>query len=109
MARTKVPQPVIREINHYLSSLKADKLSIKKAMLFGSYARGTQNKWSDIDLCVVSPQFTNLRKGFEYLWRKRTIRDIRYTIEPVGFSPKDFREGSPLIDEIKRTGIEIKV
>ncbi|HBO84895.1 MAG TPA: nucleotidyltransferase, partial [Deltaproteobacteria bacterium] len=27
----------------------------------GSYARKTQNKWSDIDLAIISPDFSNDR------------------------------------------------
>jgi hypothetical protein len=28
-------------------------------------------------------------------------------LEPIGFTEKDFREGSSLIEEIKKTGVEI--
>jgi predicted nucleotidyltransferase len=31
---------------------------LDSAYLFGSYAKGTSNQWSDIDLAVVSPDFS---------------------------------------------------
>ncbi len=39
--------------------------------------------------------------------RKR-IKDDGITIEPIGFSKEDFEQNTPLIEEIKNTGIEIK-
>ena len=77
-------------------------------ILFGSYAKGSQHKWSDVDLCVISPKFKNAFDAMQYLSLK-TIFDMKYTIEPIGFSPKDFNDDySSLIYEIKKTGIEIK-
>ncbi len=109
MAKKTIPKKIEKEIIEYIASLKKDRLPIRKVILFGSYAKGKQHKWSDIDVCVVSPRFKNPWKAGGYLWSKRQISDIRYTIEPIGFSPKDFREGSSLINEIKQTGIEIKI
>lgn len=109
MAKKTIPKKVEKEIFEYVANLRKDRLPIKKVILFGSYAKGKQRKWSDIDLCVISPRFKNPWKAMEYLWLKREISDPRYAIEPVGFSPKDFREGSSLINEIKQTGIEIKI
>ncbi|OGQ44561.1 MAG: hypothetical protein A3H42_06190 [Deltaproteobacteria bacterium RIFCSPLOWO2_02_FULL_46_8] len=89
-----------------MSALHKDRLPIQKVYLFGSYARGNPHRWSDIDLCVVSPRFTDPWKATQYLWSKRTT-DRGRTIEPVGFSPKDFQHESPLTREIKKTGIEV--
>ncbi len=108
MAKKTISKNVIREINNYIAALKADKLPIKKVVLFGSLAKGTGRKWSDIDLCVVSPKFKNAWEALDYLWSKREINDVRYVIEPVGFSPKDFNDKfDGLINEIKKTGIEM--
>ena len=81
---------------------------IQKVILYGSRAKGKARKWSDIDVCVISPNFKN-KDPLEYLWLKKTDRDIEAMISPVGFRPKDFVDESPLACEIKRTGIEIKV
>ncbi len=109
MVKKAIPKKVEKEIIGYVANLRKDRLPIKKIILFGSYAKGKQRKWSDIDVCVISPKFKNPWKALEYLWLRREISDARYAIEPVGFSPKDFKEGSSLINEIKKTGIEIKI
>jgi len=110
MVRKKIPKKVEKEIGRYLDILEKDGLPIKKVFLFGSFARGAQHKWSDIDLCVVSPKFKNSFDASQYLWQKRKIFDIKYTIEPVGFTLKDFNDKyDSLANEIRRTGIEIEI
>lgn len=104
--KKKLTKKVKSEVLKYLSILKEDNLPIQKAFVYGSYAKGTSTKWSDIDVCIVSQKFTNTWNAIGYLWSRRPF-DLHYTIEPIGFSVKNFREGSPLIDEIKKTGIEI--
>ena len=109
MVRKKIPKKVEKEIKEYIEALHEDKLPIKKVILFGSYAKGTQHKWSDIDLCIISPKFKDFFEAMQYLWLKR-VSDKGLTIEPVGFSPKDFKdEYDSLVDEIKNTGVEIPV
>lgn len=108
MVQKAIPQKIKKEIGEYIQILKKDKLPIKKVILFGSFAKGTQHQWSDIDLCVVSPKFTNAFKAMQYLWRKR-ISDVSPTIQPLGFHPQDFQDKyDSLIQEIKTTGIEIR-
>ena len=106
MARKRIPKKIEEKINEYLKELKKDKLPMKAVFLFGSYAKGTEHKWSDIDLCVVSSRFTNQLKATQYLWLKRTS-DSGITIEPIGFSPRDFAEEDSLVHEIKKTGIRV--
>lgn len=108
MARKTIPKKIKNEIAHFVNVLKADNLPINRVILYGSYATGKQHKWSDIDLCVISPRFKNPWLAMQYLWSKRP-RDDKYTIEPIGYSPKDFSDADWLINEIKRTGIKIKV
>ena len=110
MVRKTIPNQVKQEIKQYIQILKQDKLPITKAILYGSYAKNKQNEWSDIDLCIVSPRFKNSFSALNYLWMKRKIFDPRYAIEPIGFTPQDFtNKYDSLINEIKTTGIEIKI
>ncbi|MEA1937074.1 MAG: nucleotidyltransferase domain-containing protein [Patescibacteria group bacterium] len=109
MAKKKVPIKVKKEIDKYIEALKKNKLPLKKVILFGSYAKGTQHQWSDIDLCIVSPKFKNTFDATQYLWSKRKISDVKYAIEPIGFSPRDFKDNTSITFEIKKTGIEIPI
>jgi predicted nucleotidyltransferase len=73
--------------------------------LFGSYAAGSHSKYSDIDVALVSDEFTGVR----YLDIKkigRLVRNIDYRIEVHPFSLKD-KDESMFLGEIVRTGIRV--
>ncbi len=108
MVKKRIPKSVEKSIKEYIQILKTDKLPIRRVYLFGSYAKGKQHKWSDVDVCVISPKFKDSWKATQYLWSKRIFRG-KSTIEPIGFHPKDFKEKTSLTQEIKKTGIEIEV
>ncbi|MEM0139007.1 MAG: nucleotidyltransferase domain-containing protein [Ferroplasma sp.] len=51
---------VIRSIRLYSKKLE-DKLGKITLILFGSYARGDFNLWSDVDIIIISEYFENIR------------------------------------------------
>ena len=106
LSKKTLPKKIRSHVKRYVAILKKNNIPIQKAFVYGSYAKGTAHKWSDIDVCIVSPKFVNTWSAIEYLWAHRPF-DVRYTIEPIGFSPKDFHDGSSLVDEIKRTGVKV--
>jgi len=108
ISRKKLPKKVIKEVEDFIGILESEKVPIDSMYIFGSYAKGKQRKWSDIDVCVISPRFGNAWKAMLYLWEKRP-KDCGLTIEPVGYSPKDFAEDpSPFVYEIKKYGIRVR-
>lgn len=108
MARKTIPQKVKKELRPYIARLKKEKLPIEKVIVFGSYAKGTEHSWSDIDVCIVSSHFTKPMDAMQYLWSKR-VKKHSIRIEPLGFHPNDFLDTyDTLIQEIKNTGIEYK-
>lgn len=108
MARTKIPERIKQVVNDYVRTLKKERLPIERVFLFGSYAKGTEHRWSDVDICVVSPKFNDSINAIQYLLSKRII-NLRYPIEPIGMSPSDFAEDTTLTREIKQKGIEVVV
>jgi len=87
----------------YVDRLKENNIPIQKVVLFGSYARGTPGKDSDIDVALVSASF----QGDRYEDRRRIVpfrRGLDCRIEPIPITPADFEAGGILIDEIKKTG-----
>ena len=64
------------------------------------------HKWSDIDVCIISPEFKDYFKALHYLLKKSY--QIKAIIEPHPYHPKDFVNEDPLVWEIKKTGVEIK-
>ncbi len=107
MAKRKLPKKVISEVRKYKNILKADKLPIAGVYVFGSYAKGTPHKWSDIDVAVVSPRFKDWWQAMSYLHSKLPL-GLGWSIEPHGFHPKDFNNKySTLISEIKTHGVKV--
>jgi len=102
-----IPVKIKKIINRYFKILKKNNISIQKAVLFGSYARGDNNKWSDIDLAIVSELFEGNR-----IKDKNKIRSITLSVssdlEILPFSPKEFNVNNPFVKEILRTGIVLK-
>lgn len=106
MSKRKISKKLEQTIREYIELLKKDKMPIQRVVLFGSYAKGKQNSWSDVDLCVVSPAFKDSWQTTQYLWQKLP-RDSKFILEPVGYTPKDFKDESSLINQIKKTGVKI--
>ena len=101
-----LPDRIQRIISQYLASLKAHGFQIQDAILFGSYARGNANQWSDIDLALVSNEFEGVRFTDKNKIRKITI-SVSSDLEVLPFNPKDFTMGNPLVKEILETGIRV--
>ena len=99
-----VTESAVNIAKKYLSSLPAE-LDIKRAYIFGSYAKGTQREESDIDIAVVFGQMDDFFEMQMELFRRRRKIDIR--IEPHPFDVDDFSENNPVAVEIMNTGIEI--
>ena len=80
---------------------------ISKLVIFGSYAKNNAHKYSDIDVCVVSPKFgKDPVDEMQYLFKQR--RNVDSSIEPYPASLEAYEElESPIIWEIRKYGKEI--
>ena len=79
---------------------------LDSAYLFGSHAKGTSNQWSDIDLAVVSPDFSEDLYE-ELLALMRLAAEIDDRIEPRPFRSDMFTPSEPLVDEIQKHGLKL--
>ena len=67
---------------------------MKEAYLFGSYAKGTWLKSSDVDLVVVSEDF----RGMRFLERLDMINELQWKaqirpfVEVIPLTPEEFEE-----------------
>lgn len=102
----EIPNRIQRIISQYLESLKAHGFLIEDAILFGSYASGQANQWSDIDLALVSHSFEGIRFKDKNKIRKITI-NTSTDLEVLPFNPRDFTPSDPLVKEILDTGIRV--
>lgn len=88
----------------YIRAIKA-KYNLKKALLFGSFARNTNNDDSDIDIALVFDSVPDIIDMQVELMKLR--RDVDLRIEPHPFSERDFNINDPVAKEIMKYGIEI--
>jgi predicted nucleotidyltransferase len=81
-------------------------MQVKQIYLFGSYAKKSNHIDSDIDIAVVSDDFSkNHMDNMLKLMRLR--REIDAMIEPHPFLSKDFKKTNSLVNEIIKTGIRL--
>jgi uncharacterized protein len=102
----QLPTKVKNIIDNYLQALNRHNIPIKEAILFGSYARGSHQEWSDIDIALVSEIFVGNRIDDKDKIRKITL-SVSSEIEVIPFSPKDFHLENPFVKEILTTGIKL--
>lgn len=96
-----------KPVEDYLNHLREQGLFIQSAFIFGSQIKGKTHEWSDIDVCVISPDFSSRKDPLIFLWRALRAQDVKAGIEPVGFHPADFVEDFPIVHEILRHGVRI--
>ncbi len=99
---------VITLVKRYIGELEKNRIPIKKAIIFGSYASGKAKEESDIDVALISEVFS----GDRFEDRRKIIplrRKIDNRIEPIPFRPEDFDNGGILAEEIKKTGMAVSL
>ena len=104
-----VDESIITKVRSYLSTLPGYGIHPRRAVLFGSFARGDAREWSDIDVVVVAPEFDESRSVeiVEKLWVATRHTDSR--IEPIacGEFEWDHDESRPILGIARREGIVI--
>ncbi len=102
----EIPDRVRKIIDKYIKTLEENDIPIKQAILFGSYAQGRYNKWSDIDIALVS----NIFEGNRFIDRDK-IRKINLSVssdlEILPYRPQDFTPDDPFVREIIETGVTL--
>lgn len=102
----KIPDKIKGIIENYISVLRDNNIPIKNAYLFGSYANGNSNEWSDIDIALISDSFEGIRIKDKDKIRRITL-SVSSNLEILPFRPDDFSTENPLAKEILETGIKL--
>lgn len=101
---------IINILNKYLVALSNEGIPVDKAYLFGSYARNEAKAESDIDIMLVSGIFDNAQIELKAKpWSVAEKIDIRIEPYSVGFHKFLADDVSPIIQIVKREGIEITI
>ena len=97
----------IKIVRNYAHDIESRGVNLRSVILYGSFAKGTQHEWSDIDVALVADEFSgftfNDKKLFPYIGIKKPYVRIEAKTYPTDY----FRDGDPFIEEIVKTGIKI--
>lgn len=106
MAKKSINSGIMEIVQKYVEKV-CKKYKIKTIILFGSYAKGTENEDSDIDIAIITDDIKKDRFDEEInLMKLRWDIDLR--IEPHIISVADYENNeNPFVIEVKNTGIKV--
>ena len=99
----------IKTIIEYLKNLLEKRgFEIDKIILFGSYVRGNYREDSDVDIVVISKDFS----GKDIFERAKMLGDIEWLLmekfliplDIITMSPEDFKKGISPISQYAKEG-----
>jgi predicted nucleotidyltransferase len=94
-------------VRQYLRALAQVGIHARRAVLFGSHAKGTADEWSDIDLVVIAPELeppTN-HQLVNKLWELRATTDSHVEPIPCGEREWETDQSRPILEIARREGI----
>ena len=102
---------IVEKVRAYLEGLRASGFEVSFGVLFGSYARGDTDRWSDIDLLVISPRFDGRknRSDIDRLWLATLDADERIEPVPCGLLEWTTDASRPLVEIARREGDKIEL
>ena len=105
MVERTISSEIMSSIQKYIEKI-SKYYKIEAIILFGSYAKGTENEDSDIDIAIISSDFNDtIEDGAKLIGLTWKI-DTR--IEPHPITTKDYEEVSnPFVKEVIDTGIKV--
>ncbi len=105
MVKKTINKDIVESVNKFVEEIKKQ-YNVTEIILFGSYAKGTENEDSDIDIAVISDEFDDIYDCMAILMGMTWDIDAR--IEPHPIKKKDFDEVSDyFIKEVIDTGIKV--
>ena len=97
-----------KKISDYIAFVASQNRGLVKAYLFGSYAKKTNTKDSDIDLALIIEGVDDNERFDLQVQLMLFASDFDIRIEPHPISGKEFTINNPFAVEIIKTGIEIE-
>ena len=104
MAKENVDVNILDIVKEYVQEI-SKYYKVQEVYLFGSYAKGTNNEDSDIDVAIIINSNENTFDLLVELMMYTENIDLR--IEPHPIKVKDFEEGNPFVQEILETGLKV--
>lgn len=105
MVEKSINREIMNSIQKYIEKI-SQYYKIDAIILFGSYAKGTEDENSDIDIAIISNDFYDIIEDganlIGYTWK------IDTRIEPHPIKTEDYENiSTPFIQEVIETGIKV--
>ena len=102
----RTTEEVKKIVREYFTLLMKVGLPLEKVILFGSFSRGEQTEYSDIDIAVVLKEYAvdKFNTRLELMKYSREFDDV---IEPHPFLSTDFNDSNPFAAEILKSVVKI--
>ena len=105
MVKRTIDSTIMESIKKYIEKI-SQYYKIEAVILFGSYAKGTENEDSDIDIAIVLSDFNDIIEDGAKLIGLTWKIDTR--IEPHPILSEDYKKVSnPFVREVVDTGIKV--
>mgnify|MGYP005807632201 FL=1 len=105
MVKRTIDSRIMESIKKYIEKI-SQYYKIEAIILFGSYAKGTENEDSDIDIAIISSDFSDIIEDGAKLIGLTWKIDTR--IEPHPITTEDYQDVSnPFVREVVDTGIKV--
>ena len=104
-----VESTVMTAMRRYITALASVGIHTSQLVLFGSFARGDADEFSDIDLVVIAPEFDGARELtlVEKLWQATSLADNRIEPIPCGVQEWETDQARPILEIARREGVII--
>ena len=105
MVKRTIDSRIMESIKKYIEKI-SQYYKIEAIILFDSYAKGTENEDSDIDIAIISSDFSDIIEDGAKLIGLTWKIDTR--IEPHPITTEDYQKVSnPFVREVVDTGIKV--
>jgi len=95
---------VLKTINRFKAIIENKKIKLSKIILFGSFANGTYKKGSDIDIILISEDFSSMDYWQRIELLTEAIYEIFEPIEAFLFTPKEWEKSDSFIVDYAKNG-----
>ena len=107
-----VDAQVLEAVNFFSSIVRKNRVHIHDLVLFGSSSTGTATIKSDIDIAIISNDFTGKDIFERALMTKdaeiQTVRKFRVALDVLTLTPEEYRDPTSLIAGTLRKGIIVR-
>jgi len=91
-------------IARFRASLEEQGIGVEKVVLYGSFARGTFREGSDIDVVVLSEDFTGMGYWERIDVLSEAIYEVFAPLEAVAMTPVEWERGDSFVVDYAKDG-----